>query len=129
MNARTSIRDGRQGGWIGWGGTNRSDKGLNLSGSWQQGRSQQTPWSVFQDGSNGEPTGQRLERADAEACRRRALPATINDTAFHERIEILGFGRPSNPHWFTPRVDRHTGSSSFHIRSGRIAGPHPLSSQ
>ncbi|PHT26133.1 Regulator of rDNA transcription protein 15 [Capsicum baccatum] len=38
-NARTSFGDGRQGGWIGWGGTNRSDKGLNLSGSWQQGHS------------------------------------------------------------------------------------------
>ncbi|WZZ15548.1 hypothetical protein YC2023_108637 [Brassica napus] len=29
----------------------------------------QTPWSVFQDGSNGEPTGRRLEHADAEARR------------------------------------------------------------
>ncbi|PHT26069.1 hypothetical protein CQW23_34311 [Capsicum baccatum] len=38
-NARTSIGDGRQDGWIGWGGMNRSDKGLNLSGSWQQGHS------------------------------------------------------------------------------------------
>ncbi|CAN7092776.1 unnamed protein product, partial [Brassica rapa subsp. narinosa] len=27
----------------------------------------QTPWSVFQDGSNGEPTGRRPEHADAEA--------------------------------------------------------------
>ncbi|PHT25185.1 hypothetical protein CQW23_35178 [Capsicum baccatum] len=27
------------GGWIGWGGTNRSDKGLNLSGTWKQGHS------------------------------------------------------------------------------------------
>ncbi|PHT25065.1 hypothetical protein CQW23_35288 [Capsicum baccatum] len=54
----------------------------------------QTPWFVFQDGSNGEPTGQRPERADAEARRRRALPATIEETAFHERIKIPGFGRP-----------------------------------
>ncbi|PHT25106.1 Regulator of rDNA transcription protein 15 [Capsicum baccatum] len=38
-NARTSFGDWRQGGWIGWGGANRSDKGLNLSGSWQQGHS------------------------------------------------------------------------------------------
>ncbi|KAK4373354.1 hypothetical protein RND71_008738 [Anisodus tanguticus] len=37
----------------------------------------QTPWSVFQDGSNGEPTGQRPERADAEA-RRRARAACHN---------------------------------------------------
>lgn len=29
----------------------------------------QTPWSVFQDGSNGEPAGQHRERADAEARR------------------------------------------------------------
>ncbi|CAN7100116.1 unnamed protein product [Brassica rapa subsp. narinosa] len=29
----------------------------------------QTPWSVFQDGSNGEPTGRRPEHADAEAHR------------------------------------------------------------
>ncbi|CAN7093037.1 unnamed protein product [Brassica rapa subsp. narinosa] len=27
----------------------------------------QTPWSVFQDGSNGEPTGRSPEHADAEA--------------------------------------------------------------
>ncbi|PHT27443.1 hypothetical protein CQW23_32970 [Capsicum baccatum] len=54
----------------------------------------QTPWSVLQDGSNGEPTGQRPERADAEACRRRTLPATIEETAFHERIESPGFGLP-----------------------------------
>ncbi|PHT25301.1 Protein TAR1 [Capsicum baccatum] len=55
----------------------------------------QTPWSVFQDGSNGEPTGQRPERADAKARRRRVLPATIEETAFHERIESPGFVRPS----------------------------------
>ncbi|PHT28890.1 hypothetical protein CQW23_31488 [Capsicum baccatum] len=36
------------------------------------------------DGSNGEPTGQRPERADAEARRRRALPAIIEETAVHE---------------------------------------------
>ncbi|PHT26942.1 hypothetical protein CQW23_33451 [Capsicum baccatum] len=89
----------------------------------------QTPWSVFQDGSNGEPTGQRPERADAEARRRRALPATIEETAFHERIESPGFGRPPNPRWSTPRVDRRTGSSPFHIRPGRISGPHPLYSR
>ncbi|PHT36257.1 Regulator of rDNA transcription protein 15 [Capsicum baccatum] len=89
----------------------------------------QTPWSVFQDGSNGEPTGQRPERADAEARRRRVLPAIIEETAFHERIESSGFGRPPNPHWSTPRVDRCTSSSLFHIRLGRIAGPHTLPSR
>ncbi|WZY99410.1 hypothetical protein YC2023_071739 [Brassica napus] len=29
----------------------------------------QTPWSVFQDGSNGDPTGRRPEHADAEPRR------------------------------------------------------------
>ncbi|WZY99812.1 hypothetical protein YC2023_072141 [Brassica napus] len=33
-----------------------------------QGRSA-TPWSVFQDGSNGEPIGRCPEHADAKACR------------------------------------------------------------
>ncbi|CAN7022543.1 unnamed protein product, partial [Brassica rapa subsp. trilocularis] len=37
----------------------------------------QTPWSVFQDGSNGEPTGRRPEHADAEA-RREARAADHN---------------------------------------------------
>ncbi|KAF3660099.1 putative receptor-like protein kinase-like [Capsicum annuum] len=86
----------------------------------------QTPWSVFQDGSNGEPTGQRPERANAEARRRRAMPTTIEETTFHERIESPGFGRLPNPRWSTPRVNRRTGSSPFHIRPGRIADPHSL---
>ncbi|WZY93692.1 hypothetical protein YC2023_066021 [Brassica napus] len=37
----------------------------------------QTPWSVFQDGTTGEPTGRRLEHADAEA-RREARAADHN---------------------------------------------------
>ncbi|CAN6989983.1 unnamed protein product [Brassica rapa subsp. trilocularis] len=37
----------------------------------------QTPWSVFQDGSNGEPTGRRPEHADAEA--RHEARAADND--------------------------------------------------
>ncbi|PHT26083.1 hypothetical protein CQW23_34297 [Capsicum baccatum] len=89
----------------------------------------QTPWSVFQDGSNREPTGQRPEHADAEARQRRALPATIEEMAFNERIESPGFGRPPNPRWSTHLVDRRTGSLPFHIRPGRIAGPHPLPSR
>jgi hypothetical protein len=40
-----------------------------------------------------------------------------------------GFDRPPNPHRSAPRVDRRTGSSPFHIRPGRIAGPHPLPSR
>ncbi|WZZ15442.1 hypothetical protein YC2023_108531 [Brassica napus] len=34
----------------------------------------QTPWSVFQDGSNGEPIGRRPEHADAEARREAGAP-------------------------------------------------------
>ncbi|KAH7865741.1 hypothetical protein Vadar_010599 [Vaccinium darrowii] len=37
----------------------------------------ETPWSVFQDGPNGEPTSRCRERADAEARQGRTLPATI----------------------------------------------------
>ncbi|PHT26868.1 hypothetical protein CQW23_33520 [Capsicum baccatum] len=89
----------------------------------------QTPWSVFEDGLNGEPTGQRPEHADAEAFQRRALPSTIEETAFHERIESPGFGRPLIH--TGPRPDSidglaHRRSTSF---SGRIAGPHPLPSR
>ena len=40
-----------------------------------------------------------------------------------------GFGRRLNSCWSTPRVDRRTGSSPFHIRPGRIADPHPLPSR
>ncbi|RAL42513.1 hypothetical protein DM860_011131 [Cuscuta australis] len=42
----------------------------------------QTPWSVFQDGSNGEPTSQRPEYAGAEAHAGRALLPTIQETTF-----------------------------------------------
>ncbi|KAF3668861.1 hypothetical protein FXO38_07895 [Capsicum annuum] len=38
-DAQTTFGDGRKNDWIGWGGTNRSDKGMNLIGSWQQGHS------------------------------------------------------------------------------------------
>ncbi|PHT27085.1 Regulator of rDNA transcription protein 15 [Capsicum baccatum] len=89
----------------------------------------QTPWSVFEDGSIGEPTGQRPERADAEARQRRALPTTIEEMAFHERIESSGFGRPlihAGPRPESIGGPAHLRSTSF---SGRIAGPHPLPSR
>ncbi|CAG7870426.1 unnamed protein product, partial [Brassica rapa] len=50
----------------------------------------QTPWSVFQDGSNGEPTGQLPEHADAEARPPRGATGsghdgalTLSDALFH----------------------------------------------
>ncbi|RIA79096.1 hypothetical protein C1645_794897 [Glomus cerebriforme] len=47
----------------------------------------------------------------------------------HRRIYNPGFGRRTNPHRSTPRVDRQTGLTPFHIRPGRIADPHPLPSR
>ncbi|XP_012857141.1 PREDICTED: uncharacterized protein LOC105976418 [Erythranthe guttata] len=84
----------------------------------------QTPWSVFQDGSNGEPAGQHRERAVAEARRGRALTATIGATAFHRHINCSGFGRRLNPHRSAPRVDRRTGI--HHSTSDRGASPAPI---
>ncbi len=90
----------------------------------------QTPWSVFQDGPNGEPAGRRQERAGAEARRdgARCLPRS-QQRRLHGHIDSPGLGRRCNPRRSTPRVDRRTGSSPFHIRPGRIAGPHPLPSR
>ncbi|KAL2224212.1 UNVERIFIED_CONTAM: Protein TAR1 [Sesamum indicum] len=84
----------------------------------------QTPWSVFQDGSNGEPAGQRRERAVAEARRGRALSATIGATAFRGHIDCPGFGRRLNPRWSAPRADRRTGSRRS--TSDRGASPAPI---
>ncbi|KAL2223666.1 UNVERIFIED_CONTAM: hypothetical protein Sindi_3080800 [Sesamum indicum] len=84
----------------------------------------QTPWSVFQDGSNGEPAGQRRERAVAEARRGRALSATIGATAFRGHIDCPGFGRHLNPRWSAPRADRRTGSRRS--TSDRGASPAPI---
>ncbi|KAK4435580.1 hypothetical protein Salat_0721500 [Sesamum alatum] len=53
----------------------------------------QSYWSVFQDGSNGEPVGQHQERAIVEGCQRRALFATIRATTFHGHIDCPSFGR------------------------------------
>ena len=84
----------------------------------------QTPWSVFQDGSNGEPAGQHREHAVAEARTRRALSATIGATAFHEHINCPGFGRHLNPRWSASRADRRTGSRRS--TSDRDASPAPI---
>ncbi|PHT26502.1 hypothetical protein CQW23_33885 [Capsicum baccatum] len=89
----------------------------------------QTPWSVFEDGSNWKPTGQRSERADAEARQRRALPATIEETTFHKRIKSPGFSCPlihAGPRPESIGGQAHRRSTSF---SRRIAGPHPLPSR
>ncbi|MED6178995.1 hypothetical protein PIB30_112782, partial [Stylosanthes scabra] len=88
-----------------------------------------TPWSVFQDGPNGEPTGRRPERAGAEA-RQQAR------AAFHNRDDDVSAGLSTARAWATVaiRVGRRPEwiggpAMPFHIRPGRIAGPHPLPSQ
>jgi hypothetical protein len=77
--------------------------------------------------------GARRPAPGARSCRStpmaRAVPPRSRRRRLREHIYSPGFGRRPNPRWSTPRVDRRTGSSPFHIRPGRIAGPHPLPSR
>lgn len=89
----------------------------------------QTPWSVFQDGPNGESTGRCQERTSAEARQWRALLTTIVAMAFPQAYHLPGL-------WPPPRsASVHATSRSadqrlpFHIRPQRIANPHPLPSR
>ncbi|KAI3493915.1 hypothetical protein L1887_41122 [Cichorium endivia] len=87
-----------------------------------------TPWSVFQDGLNGVPTGRCREHAGISP-RRRVLPTTIDATASPRAYRQLGLWPPhqSAPvHAPSRSADR---LSPFHIRPGRIAGPHSLPSR
>ena len=70
----------------------------------------QTPWSVFQDGPNGEPAGRCPEHAGARARRDGAccLPRSRR-RHIREHIYSPGLGRRRNPHRSTPRVDWRTG--------------------
>lgn len=90
----------------------------------------QTPWSVFQDGPNGELAGRRPERAGARGtpCGARCRPRSRR-RRLHGRIDGPGLGRRRDPHRSAPRVDRRTGFRPFHIRPRRIASPHPLPSR
>ena len=85
----------------------------------------QTPWSVFQDGPNGEPTGRCPEHADAEARRDGAcwVPRS-GGRRLRGHIDSPGLGRPLNPHRSAPRVDRRTGS--HRSTSDRGAPPAPI---
>ncbi|KAK8547792.1 hypothetical protein V6N13_027405 [Hibiscus sabdariffa] len=71
----------------------------------------QTPWSVFQDGPDGEPAGRRPEHAGAEARRDGAcwVPRSRR-RRLHGRIKGPGLGRHHDPCRSTPRTDRRTGS-------------------
>lgn len=84
----------------------------------------QTPWSVFQDGSNGEPTGQRPERADAEARRSaRCLPQS-------GRRRSTGVSRAralaAPPIHAGPRPESIGGPARRRSTSDRGASPAPI---
>ncbi|XP_052880932.1 uncharacterized protein LOC128288931 [Gossypium arboreum] len=85
----------------------------------------QTPWSVFQDGPNGEPAGRRPEHAGAEARRDGAcwIPRSRR-RRLHRRIKGPGLGRRHDPRRSTPRADRRTGSRRS--TSDRGASPAPI---
>ncbi|KAK8632052.1 hypothetical protein V6N13_028829 [Hibiscus sabdariffa] len=84
-----------------------------------------TPWSVFQDGPDGEPAGRRPEHAGAEARRDGAcwVPRSRR-RRLHGRIEGPGLGRHHDPRRSTPRADRWTGSRRS--TSDRGASPAPI---
>ncbi|KAK8533610.1 hypothetical protein V6N13_024378 [Hibiscus sabdariffa] len=84
-----------------------------------------TPWSVFQDGPDGEPAGRRPEHAGAEARRDGAcwVPRSRR-RRLHGRIKGPGLGRHHDPRRSTPRADRRTGS--HRSTSDRGASPAPI---
>ncbi|KAK8590586.1 hypothetical protein V6N13_057477 [Hibiscus sabdariffa] len=84
-----------------------------------------TPWSVFQDGPDGEPAGRRPEHAGAEARRDGAcwVPRSRR-RRLHGRIKGPGLGRHHDPRRSTPRADRRTGSRRS--TSVRGASPAPI---
>ncbi|KAK8660443.1 hypothetical protein V6N13_051369 [Hibiscus sabdariffa] len=85
----------------------------------------QTPWSVFQDGPDGEPAGRRPEHAGAEALRDGAcwVPRSRR-RRLHGRIKSPGLGRHHDSHRSTPRAGWRTGSRLS--ISDRGASPAPI---
>ena len=91
----------------------------------------QTPWSVFQDGPDGELAGRCRERAGARGtpCGARCRPRSRRRRLRGTLIVVPGLGRRPDPHRSAPRADRRTGLRPFRIRPRRIASPHPLPSR
>ncbi|KAK4412017.1 protein TAR1 [Sesamum alatum] len=89
----------------------------------------QTPWSVFQDGSNGEPAGQHRERAVAEARQMARAVRHDRGDGIPRAYRLPGLWPP--PQSALVRAPSRSADrlSPFHIRPGRIAGPHPLPSR
>ncbi|KAF7800467.1 Protein TAR1 [Senna tora] len=54
----------------------------------------QTPWSVFQDGPNGEPAGDARSAQVPKHARQRALPSTIATTTSPQAYQLPGLGPP-----------------------------------
>ncbi|KAK8590407.1 hypothetical protein V6N13_057300 [Hibiscus sabdariffa] len=84
-----------------------------------------TPWSVFQDGPDGEPVGRRREHAGAEARRDGAcwVPRSRR-RRLHGRFKGPGLGCHHDPCRFTPQAYRRTGSRRS--TSDRGASPAPI---
>ncbi|KAK4381627.1 hypothetical protein Sango_2949900 [Sesamum angolense] len=83
----------------------------------------------FQDGSNGEPAGQRRERAVAEARPRARAVRHDRGDGVPRAYRLPGLWPP--PQSALVRAPSRSADrlSPFHIRPGRIAGPHPLPSR
>ena len=80
---------------------------------------------MFQDGTNGEPTGRCPERACAGARRDGARCGPRSRRRhLHGRFKGPGLGRHRDPHRSTPRADRRTGCRRS--TSGRGASPAPI---
>uniref|UniRef100_A0A2N9HXU8 Senescence-associated protein n=1 Tax=Fagus sylvatica TaxID=28930 RepID=A0A2N9HXU8_FAGSY len=85
----------------------------------------QTPWSVFQDGPNGEPAGRRQEHADAEA-RQEAR------AAHHDRDDDVSAGMTTARAWAAvairvgPRPESIGGPARHRSTSDRGASPAPI---
>jgi len=86
---------------------------------------------VFQDGSNGAPTGRCHGRTRASARLGAYTEPSIEPTTPPQGTQgtQTGLSRQPNPQRPTPQVERWTGMSPFHIRLRRIAGPHSLPSR
>ncbi|KAK7356657.1 hypothetical protein VNO80_15932 [Phaseolus coccineus] len=73
--------------------------------------SRQTPWSVFQDGPNGESTGRCPERAHDETSHEaRAAIHNCNDDISTSISNSPGLGHHCNPCRSMSRVDQQTDS-------------------
>ncbi|KAK4393928.1 hypothetical protein Sango_1863600 [Sesamum angolense] len=82
----------------------------------------------FKTGRNGEPAGQRRERAVAEARPRARAVRHDRGDGVPRAYRLPGLWPP--PQSALVRApSRSAGSLAFHIRPGRIAGPHPLPSR